>query len=234
MKSEKSISNREEVEEILKGLGERLNQPVQVLIIGGAAMLEYGLKDVTKDIDLVCRDASGKARLLEAARSLGFEVFGPEKRHARLGLDRIAVKGGHTLDIFAGRVSYDFGLSETVWQRGKKTRILGEAEMRYAAVEDIFILKLIANRPRDVEDCVSLASAGMDYAAVYAEIEAQYAKVGTVEEKIWITYLEEGIGKLEEDYRVQVPIADKVSELADEYRERLYEDIKSRNRQASI
>jgi len=47
-------------------------------------MLELGLKDVTKDIDLVCRDAAGKVRLLEAARSLGFELFGPEKRHARL------------------------------------------------------------------------------------------------------------------------------------------------------
>jgi len=55
-------------------------------------MLEYGLKDVTKDIDLVCRDAAGKARLLESAKSLGFEVFGPVKRHARLGLDRVAIK----------------------------------------------------------------------------------------------------------------------------------------------
>jgi hypothetical protein len=82
MKSQ--ISSREDVEEILRGLGERLAEPVQVLIIGGAAMLELGLKDVTKDIDLVCRDAAGKVRLLEAARSLGFELFGPEKRHARL------------------------------------------------------------------------------------------------------------------------------------------------------
>lgn len=97
MKSQ--ISSREDVEEILRGLEERLAEPVQVLIIGGAAMLELGLKDVTKDIDLVCRDAAGKARLLEAARSLGFELFGPEMRHARLGLDRIAIKGGHTLDI---------------------------------------------------------------------------------------------------------------------------------------
>jgi hypothetical protein len=77
-------------------------------------MLEYGLKDVTKDIDLVCRDAAGKAKLLDAAKSLGFEVFGPEKRHARLGLDRVAIKGGHTLDIFAGRISYDFGPSEGI------------------------------------------------------------------------------------------------------------------------
>jgi hypothetical protein len=125
---ESMISSREEVEEILKGLGEQLSEPVAFLVIGGAAMLEYGLKDVTKDIDLVCRDAAGKARLLEAAKSLGFEVFGPEKRHARLGLDRVAIKGGHTLDIFAGRISYDFGLSESMWQRGKKTRLLGKAD----------------------------------------------------------------------------------------------------------
>ena len=82
---ESQISSREEVEKILKGLGEQLSEPVQFLVIGGAAMLEYGLKDVTKDIDLVCRDAAGKARLLEAAKSLDFEMFGPEKRHARLG-----------------------------------------------------------------------------------------------------------------------------------------------------
>lgn len=219
------ISSREDVEEILRGLGERLAEPVQVLIIGGAAMLELGLKDVTKDIDLVCRDAEGKARLLEAARSLGFELFGPEKRHARLGLDRIAIKGGHTLDIFAGRISYDFKLSEAMWQRGKRTRTLGNAEMRYAAVEDIFILKLIANRPKDIEDCLSLTSAKMDYEAMYGEIEAQYARTGTVEEKIWITYLEEGIGKLEEDYRLQLPVADRISELADGYRERLYRKL---------
>jgi hypothetical protein len=136
---ESGISSREEVEEILKGLGERLAGPVQFLVIGGAAMLEYGLKDATKDIDLVCRDASGKTKLLETAKGLGFEVFGPEKRHARLGLDRVAIKGGHTLDIFAGRISYGFGLSQGMWQRGKKTRLLGKAEMRYAAAEDIFI-----------------------------------------------------------------------------------------------
>ena len=106
---ESMISSREEVEEMLKGLGEQLSEPVAFLVIGGAAMLEYGLKDVTKDIDLVCRDAAGKARLLEAARCLGFEVFGPEKRHARLGLDRVAVKGGHTLDIFAWRMSIGKG-----------------------------------------------------------------------------------------------------------------------------
>jgi hypothetical protein len=49
----------------------------------------------------------------------------------------------------------------------------------------------------------------MDFEVIYSEILAQYTKAGTVEEKIWITYLEEGIGKLEEDYRLQVTIADR-------------------------
>jgi hypothetical protein len=223
---ESRISSREEVEEILRDLAECLEQPVQVLVIGGAAMIEYGLKDVTKDIDLVCKDATGKDMLLKAAISLGFEVVGPEMRHARLGLDRVAVKGGHTLDIFAGRVSYDFGLSEAMWVRGRTAKILRKAEMRYAAVEDIFILKLIANRPRDMEDCVALASARMDYEAVYEEIEAQYNKAGSTEQKIWVTYVEEAMGRLEEDYRLQVPIADRISELADGYREVLLRKLK--------
>lgn len=160
----------------------------------------------------------------------GFQLFGPEKRHARLGLDRVAVKGGHTLDIFAGRISYDFCLSEAMWQRGSETRIFGKAEMRYSAMEDIFILKLIANRPRDIDDCVALASSRIDYKAIYSEIEAQYAKVGTVEEKVWVTYIVEGMGRLEEDFQVQIPIADRVSELADGYRERLYRKLAAHNK----
>lgn len=42
---------------------------------------------------------------------------------------------------------------------------------------------------------------------------------------IWITYLAEGVGRLEEDYGMDIPIADKISGLADEYRERLYQDL---------
>jgi hypothetical protein len=223
--SSDQISSREEVEEILRSLGDLLTWPVEVLVIGGAAMLEYGLKDSTKDIDLVCRDQDGKDRLLEAAKSLGFRVVGPEKRHARLGLDRVAVKGGHTLDVFGGRISYDFGLSEAMWMRGRSARILGKAEIRYAAHEDIFILKLIANREQDIEDCEALAPAGLDYETVYSEVEAQYSKAGTVEEKIWVTYIEEGIGKLEEEFGLVISIADRISALADRYREMLYQDL---------
>jgi hypothetical protein len=60
-----------------------------------------------------------------------------------------------------------------MWGWGRSARTLGKAEMRYAALEDIFILKLIANREQDIEDCEALAPKGLDYETVYSEVQAQ-------------------------------------------------------------
>jgi len=105
------ISRREEVNELFEQLGQVLDRKVQVLLIGGAVLLELGLKDSTKDIDVVCGNEEDKEALLRSSRELGFKLVGPEKRHARLGINRLAVKGKRNLDIFAGKISYDFGVT---------------------------------------------------------------------------------------------------------------------------
>jgi hypothetical protein len=218
--SSNMISRREEVNEVLEQLGQVLEHKVEALLIGGAVMLELGLKDATKDIDVVCRSEVDKERLLAAAKALGFEIVGPEKRHERLGVKRLAVKGGRNLDVFAERISYDFDLSEAMWQRATKIRAFGSLVIRDASLEDIFIMKLIANRPGDAPDCTNLVIAGLDYDAVYREIEAQYRKAGEAKQKIWITYIEEGIARLG-DNDLTIPIGDKISLLASEYHEKL-------------
>ena len=210
------ISRREEINELFEQLGQVLVQKVEALLIGGAVMLELGLKDATKDIDVVCRNGEDKDRLFAAAKALGFEIVGPEKRHERLGVSRLAVKGGRNLDIFAGRISYDFDLSEAMWQRAKRVRSFGSLVVRDASMEDIFIMKLIANRPGDAPDCSNLIIAGLDFDAVYREIEAQYRKAGEAKEKVWINYIEEGIARLQ-DNDLTIPIGDKISLLAQFY-----------------
>jgi hypothetical protein len=220
------ISRQEEVDEFFEQIGIALSRPVQVLLIGGAAMLEFRLKESTKDIDIVCKTEKDKDEILRCTQGLGYELVGPKERHARLGLNRIAIKGGRTLDVFAGRISYDFGLSDAMWKRARKIKSFYMAEVRYASLGDIFIMKLIANREGDAPDCASLVSAGLDFDVVFDEIESQYRKVSeNRNQKMWITYLEEGVGRLEEDYGMDIPIADKISVLADEYRERLYQDL---------
>lgn len=114
-----------------------------------------------------------------------------------------------------------------MWQRAIRSRSFGNLVIKDAALGDIFIMKLIANRSGDAPDCAALFLAEFDFDAVYKEIEAQYRKAGELEQKIWITYIDEGIGRLEEEYELKIPIADRVSKLADEYRERLYQDLTS-------
>jgi len=217
--SSNRISRREEVNELFQQLGQILEQKVEALLIGGAVMLELGLKDATKDIDIVCRSHVDKEALLASAKTLGFQIVGPEKRHERLGVNRMAVKGGRNLDIFAERISYDFSLSEAMWQRATKIRSFGNLVIRDASIEDIFIMKLIANRPGDAPDCSALVIAGLDFDEVYREIEAQYRKAGEAEQKIWINYIEEGIARLQ-DNDLTIPIGDKISLLASEYHEK--------------
>jgi len=215
------ITRREEINELFEQLGQALDRKVQLLLIGGAVLLKLGLKDSSRDIDVVCRNEKDEEALLRSAMSLGFELVGPEKRHARLGVNRLAVKGMQNLDVFAGRISYDFELSETMWQRAIVSITFGDLLVRDASREDILIMKLIANREGDADDCAALMGAGLDFDAVNEEIERQYRKAGDLEQKIWITYIEEGIGRQEEEFSMKVPIADKVSELADDYRGRL-------------
>ncbi len=219
------FSRQEEINELFGQLGKVLEREVEALLIGGAVMLELGLKDTTKDIDIVCRSEEDRDILQAFGKSLGFEIVGPEKRHKRLGLNRLAMKGGRNLDIFAGRISFDFSLSKDMWQRAVRARSFGGLAVRDASIEDIFIMKLIANRPGDAPDCSALAIAGLDFDAIYKEIEMQYLKAEVIEQKIWITYLEEGIGRLEKEFGLVIPVADRISALADRYRERLYQDL---------
>jgi hypothetical protein len=134
------ISRREEINELFEQLGQVLEERVEALLIGGAVLLELGLKDATKDIDVVCRSEEDKEKLLAAAKALDFEIVGPEKRHERLGVKRLAVKGGRNLDVFAQRISYDFDLSDAMWQRAKRIRSFGSLVIRDASLEYIFAM----------------------------------------------------------------------------------------------
>ena len=79
-----------------------------------------------------------------------------------------------------------------MWNRARKIKTFDRAEVMYASLGDIFIMKLIANREGDAPDCASLVSTGLDFNDVYREIESQYRKVSEDRnQKIWITYLEE-------------------------------------------
>jgi hypothetical protein len=218
----KELSSQEEIYSLFRSLGDVLTEPVKVLTIGGAALIEYDLKDATKDVDIICVTDEDKKSLLECALNVGFELKGPEKRHRRLGLDRIAIKNLHTIDIFARTISGGFIATANMWYRAINPKKFGLLDVRYASIEDIFIMKLIAHRDGDLEDCAKLVTVGLDFDIIYDEVESQY--ISNLDDsddfedfKIWITYLDEGVGDLELKYGISIPISDKISKLSDNY-----------------
>lgn len=219
MESNYYISNQQDVMKIFQQYSQVLDRNISIILIGGAALLEYGLKDATKDIDIVCTCSDDRKALQESAKLLGFQFTEPDERHKRLRLKIIAINGGHTLDIYNQKISGDFGLTESMWERAKLKKIVGNITINYASKEDIFIMKLIAKRRGDIEDCSVLASSSrLDYDSIYKEIAQQYSAAPfAIELKLWITYIEEAIGELEERYDINIPIADKLSILANSY-----------------
>ena len=48
-----------------------------------------------------------------------------------------------------------------MWNHARKIKTFGKAEVKYASLGDIFIMKLIVNRKGDAPGCASLVSAGL-------------------------------------------------------------------------
>ena len=211
------LSNREDIYQIFSELGNELESQVKALVIGGAVLLEFDLKIATKDIDIVCISQEDRTSFLNCAERIGFKLKVPEERHNRLVLERIAVRDVHTIDAYARKISNGFGLTPEMWNRGKIIKRFGPLELKYASMEDVFAMKVLAHRAGDLEDCAKLIVKGLDYEVIYSEIKSQYDHEVELSLKEWITHLDEGIGELENEFGVSVPIADKISALSDDY-----------------
>jgi len=87
--------------------------------------------------------------------------------------------------------------------------------VRNAALEDVFVMKLIANRPGDAMDCAALFSAVLDLDAVFQEIYMQYRKPGP----------------MEQEFGSQHPITKKLSSIHADAQALLQESAESQSRQ---
>ena len=220
------LSNHEDVYSIFQDLGKNLPNLIQIFVIGGAAMQYYNLKDATKDIDIVCMNQEERTKLIESALKSGFEMTLPEQRHKNLdGLGRIAIKGPHTVDIFAGTIRGSYKLNSAMRKRALSNKLFGMLEAKYTSIEDIFIMKLIANRKNDIEDCAKIIMNGLDFNIVYEEIKSQFQDSESIDDACWITYIDQSLGELDDLYHVDVPIADKISALSNKWYE-WYENTK--------
>ena len=138
------------------------------MVIGGQAVLLYGEPRLTKDIDITLSvDTDRLPDIMRLVRILRLRALAddPEK------LARETKVFPAVQDSTGVRVDFIFSSSEfekVAISRARRTR-LGRHYVMFASLEDLLIHKIVAGRPRDIEDVKSVLLKNRQYDRGYVE-----------------------------------------------------------------
>ncbi|WP_135536404.1 DUF6036 family nucleotidyltransferase [Halostella pelagica] len=204
----------------LERIGQQLDEPLTVFLIGGGSMAFRGLKDTTKDIDLIVASGADLGQLQAVLLELGYEIVRePDDEYEELGAQRILEnEDGCRIDVFNQQVIDKLVLSEGIRKRSERYLDLGNLVVELVSPEDIFLFKAVAGRVDDIEDMFSLMQTGLDFDVVEAELAAQ---IELLDQELFVTYVNEALTDLTEQHNVRTPLHDPVAEIT----ERVYEEL---------
>lgn len=128
---------------------------IPYMIIGGQAVLLYGEPRLTKDVDITLGVGIEELPIIkESVRSLGLRI---ESDNIDDFVRKTMVLPSKE-DETGIRVDLVFSFSPFERQAIERARevIFDGTPVRFASLEDIVILKIVAGRPRDIEDVTTI------------------------------------------------------------------------------
>ncbi len=195
-------------QEILKEASRKLETTVKVFLIGGSALMEYGLKNSTKDMDLVVEDERSAHALVKAFKQMGFApVKGKDIQYTKLGSSMMLERhGSPRIDLFVKNVCNCLDFSKNMVKRSKKL-FDGNLEVFNASVEDIFLFKSVSSRDSDIIDSLNILSKKpLNWKTIGKEIVGQEKNLAQLQELSVIDHFE----IMEERLGIKIPVKDRV------------------------
>lgn len=138
----------EEQIKLFKLIGAKLGDKTECVAIGGSAMLFYGLKSATKDVDIVFTEKRKMSAVKSALIGIG---FAERKNIIEKGYERIPVildRKDSRFDLFLGKI-VKFELSHGMLARIKEVHEFDNFIVKIIAPEDIILLKCATDREGD-------------------------------------------------------------------------------------
>ena len=165
----------------LEEVGETLDDRVDAYLLGGANLILRGLKDTTKDIDVVLEDREAFLALVDALQDLGYQ----ERRDLEDVYEQLAPnlvleqEGFPRWDIFVDVVADALHLTGGMEERSEGERVFENLHLHLLSLTDIFVFKAVTDREGDLEDAALIARQGaVDWQQVLDEVERQEEQTG--------------------------------------------------------
>lgn len=187
-------------------LNAKTAQPFTLFLIGGGAMAFYGLKDATKDIDIILTNGDELKNLKTTLETIGYKE--PEPAYITLAYNNMQTNAilenqdGFRWDLFVNKVCNALALSTTMKQRANQLYKGDRLTVLIASKEDIFLFKGITEREADLEDMRILAESGLNWNLINQECQSQSAASGVT----WEDALYQNLLDLKAKYHIESPI----------------------------
>lgn len=157
-----------------------LKREIVIYLIGGSAMSYYGIKDATKDIDVLFENQYDCGDFFNSITELGYETseqyFPPV---IQMEATFFVYKDDEIwIDLFVENVMGKFELTESIKNRSVKTN-LSTKKLNVSCLDknDIFLFKSITPRERDEDDLILLLTKSeIDFNIIHEEINSQSTK----------------------------------------------------------
>lgn len=140
---------------VLEKIAQTLSaEAIPYMIIGGQAVLLYGEPRLTKDVDVTLgADLDQLPEMLRLVEQMRFDVLVDPETFTRqtMVLPCQDPETGVRVDFI-----FSFSAFEQEALRRVNCVVIGNTEVCFAAVEDLIVYKMVAGRPRDLEDVKSV------------------------------------------------------------------------------
>lgn len=215
----------------LEKVGDTLTSPVTLYLIGGAAMIKYGLKAATKDIDVLLSTHEETEGLIHALLKSGYHTIQTNKLGAEYqemqATQILENDGGFRWDIFHEYVCKKLRLSAGMTNRSKALFKSGLLTVRLVSKEDIFLFKTVTERDDDEADLLLIARSKVDWELVLKECMTQSREDLRCE-----VDLSDKLDKLGASYGLETPIYDRIYQAAQIgmdkwFEEQIFEELKT-------
>ena len=151
-----------------------IDDHLTVYLIGGGALTLEGLKNATKDIDLIVRREPELKQLWSVLTAAGYEPQADlAEEYDELEAAFILEKDRRRFDVFHEQVAGVICLSDSMISRSQHLFDEDGLSVRMVSLNDIFLFKAVANREDDVEDMIRIAQGGIDDDLIVDEIMVQ-------------------------------------------------------------